>query len=101
MTSADFFFVWTNRKTSPGKVNNLLPIACCIYITVYNHSGLRKDWLTYPDGYASYAVPVRQYRYLQSRLLQCMDHSIPPCGLLMLRVVTPRIRDFHSPASHF
>jgi hypothetical protein len=29
---------------------------------------------------------------LQSRLLQCMDHSKPPCHLLMLRVVTPRIK---------
>src|SRR3954453_9118148 len=63
--------------------------ACCIYITIYNHFGLRNDVLTHPDGYASYAVPVRQYRYLQSRLLQCMDYSKPPCGLLMLRVVTP------------
>src|SRR4051812_42537777 len=32
---------------------------------------------------------IRQYRYLQSRLLQCMDHSIQPYGLLMLRDVTP------------
>src|SRR3954453_17274764 len=63
--------------------------ACCIYITIYNHFGLRNDVLTRPDGYASYAVPVRQYGFLQSRLLQCMDPSIPPCGLLMLRVVTP------------
>jgi len=45
--------------------------------------------LTHPVGYASYAVPVRQYRYLQSCLLQCMDHSKPPCHLLMLRDVTP------------
>src|SRR4051795_7012718 len=68
-------------------------------MTFYNHFGLRNDVLTHPNGYASYAVPVRQYRYLQSRLLQCMDHSTPPCGLLMLRVVTPHIRDFHSLAS--
>src|SRR4051812_25703436 len=65
------------------------------------HFGLRNDVLTHPDGYASYAVSVRQYRYLQSRLLQCMDHSKPPCGLLMLRTLHPRMRDFHSLASHF
>ena len=45
--------------------------------------------LTHPVGYASYAVSVRQYKYLQSGLLQCMDHSKPPCGLLMLRVINP------------
>ena len=45
--------------------------------------------LTHPGGYASYAVPIRQYRYLQSRLLQCMDRSKPPFGLLMFRDVTP------------
>ena len=45
--------------------------------------------LTHPVGYASYAVPVRQYRYLQSGLLQCMDRSKPPCHLLMFRVTNP------------
>ncbi len=45
--------------------------------------------LTHPIGYASYAVSVRQYRYLQSGLLQCMDRSKPPCHLLMLRVTNP------------
>ncbi|RYY45749.1 MAG: hypothetical protein EOO06_15915 [Chitinophagaceae bacterium] len=45
--------------------------------------------LTHPAGHASYTVPVRRYRYLQSRLLQCMDHSKPPCGLLTLRGTTP------------
>ncbi len=45
--------------------------------------------LTHPVGYASYAVPVRQYRYLQSGLLQCMDHSKPPRHLLMFPDVTP------------
>ncbi|MFN9998034.1 MAG: hypothetical protein ACK52X_00230, partial [bacterium] len=38
----------------------------------------------------------RQYRSLQSRLLQCRNLFLPPCDLLMLRIVTPRIRDFHS-----
>jgi hypothetical protein len=52
--------------------------------------------LTYPFGYASYAVSrfdgtssVRQYNLLQSGLLQCMDYSKPPCHLLMFRGVTP------------
>src|SRR5437870_13388983 len=75
-------------------------------MAIYNHFGLRNNVLTHPDSYASYAVPVRQYRYLLSRLLthviviifngirecfafQCMDHSVPLCGLLMLRDVTP------------
>ena len=31
-----------------------------------------------------YAVSVRQYRPLQSRLLQCIPHGKPPCDLLML-----------------
>ena len=32
--------------------------------------GLRDDVLTHPQQLASYAVPVRQYTALQSRLLQ-------------------------------
>jgi hypothetical protein len=67
-------------------------LCCCIYITIYNHFGLCNDVLTHPLSYASYAIPVRQGNLLQSRLLQCMDHSKPPCGLLMLRDVTPRIK---------
>ncbi len=43
--------------------------------------------------HASYPVPVRQYRLLQSRFLQCMDHSKPPCGLLIVQVVTPVYRE--------
>jgi hypothetical protein len=42
-----------------------------------------------PNNYASYAVPVRQYRILQSRFLQCMPHDKPPCGLLTFPGVTP------------
>ena len=53
------------------------------------HIGLCNDVLTHPVGYASYAVRVPQYRYLQSGLLQCMDHSKPPCHLLMFRVINP------------
>ena len=32
----------------------------------------------------------------QSCLLQCMNHFIPPYSLLILPIVTRRIRDFHS-----
>ena len=32
---------------------------------------------------------IRQYRPLQSRLLQCMGRPKPPCGLLTVRAVTP------------
>ena len=46
-----------------------------------------------------YAVPVRQYRPLQSRLLQCTPHGKPPCDLLMLPDVIGRIRD--SPPESF
>ncbi|MBI2966406.1 MAG: hypothetical protein HYY40_01155 [Bacteroidetes bacterium] len=45
------------------------------------------------------AVSVRQYRRLQSRLLQCMDYSIPPCGLLQFGALPPPVRDFH-PLGH-
>ena len=45
--------------------------------------------VTYPDNYASYTVPVRQYRILQSRFLQCILHSKPPCDLLILPDPTP------------
>ena len=42
-------------------------------------------WLLTPNRYASYTVPVRQYRILQSRFLQCIPRGKPPCDLLMLR----------------
>ena len=50
--------------------------------------------LAHPNSYASYTVPVRQYRILQSRFLQCILHSKPPCDLLMLPVVTPAHKGF-------
>ena len=37
-----------------------------------------------PNRYASYTVPVRQYRSLQSRFLHCCRHQQPACDLLML-----------------
>ena len=42
-----------------------------------------------------YSVSIRQFRLLQSRLLQCISHEKPPCDLLMLRALIPCIRDFH------
>ena len=44
--------------------------------------------VAYPDSYASYPVPVRQFRLLPFGLLQCMGHPKPPCHLLMLQGVT-------------
>jgi hypothetical protein len=52
-------------------------------------------WLLTQNKYASYAVPVRQYRILLSRFLHCCRHQQPACDLLILRATNPRIRDFH------
>ena len=45
--------------------------------------------LLIPNLDASYAVPVRQYRILQSGFLQPPDRSGLPCHLLTVRGVTP------------
>jgi hypothetical protein len=37
---------------------------------------------THPFHYASYVLPVRQYRILQARFLQCLGYPKPPCDLL-------------------
>jgi hypothetical protein len=58
-------------------------------ITLLVFVGLYKDVLAYPDNYASYHVPVCQYRILPFDFLQCMGHPKPPCHLLMLQDVTP------------
>jgi hypothetical protein len=57
----------------------------CPFVTV----GFHNDVLAYPDSHASYPVPVRQFRLLPYRLLQCLGRPKPPCGLLMLPGVTP------------
>ena len=44
--------------------------------------------VAYPRFIASYTVPVRQYRILQSRFLQRMGHPKPPCDLLILQGLT-------------
>jgi len=50
--------------------------------------GLCNGVLAYPRFIASYTLPVRQYRILQSRCLQCIPHDKPPCDLLMLQGIT-------------
>ena len=50
--------------------------------------------LPYPSKTASYAVPVRPFRLLQSRLLQTPVHTDSPCGLLTGFGNLP-VRDFH------
>jgi hypothetical protein len=63
---------------------------CRIYCeTILIHFGRYNDVLAYPRFTASYTVPVRQYRILQSRFLHGMGHPKPACDLLMLPGVTP------------
>ena len=63
--------------------------ACGIYPkTIVMFFGLCKGVLAYPRFIASYTVSVRQYRILQSRFLQCILHSKPPCDLLIFRSTT-------------
>ena len=66
-------------------------LALLVFVGLYN------DVLAYPNRHASYPVPVRQFRLLQFGLLQCMGHPKPPCGLLILQVVTPVYRKLLSP----
>jgi len=95
-TSADSLPESLRVRVSPGKTHTLQPIPAGYTLMNLLTFGLWFLALPHPFIMASYPVSVRQYRSLQSRLLQCMNYSIPPCGLLMLRIITPRIRDFHS-----
>ena len=52
-------------------------------------------WLLTLDNYASYVVPVRQYRILPFGFLQCLLHNKPSCHLLTIRIVNPLVRDLH------
>ena len=70
----------------------LITPAASTYLRFLKLSGLCNDVLTHPHRYASYAIPVRQGNLLQSGLLQCMDHSKPPCHLLKLQDVTPAFK---------
>jgi hypothetical protein len=51
--------------------------------------GRYNDVLAYPLLIASYIVPVRQYRILQSGFLHCIPRGKPACHLLMLLGTTP------------
>jgi len=99
MTSADFL-AYRNTESSPRPP---LVIAFPFRLFLLHlhiwpvYFGLCKEVLAYPIKYASYAplwklfseLPVRQYRLLQSRFLQCMSHLKPPCDLLILPDTTP------------
>ena len=76
-------------KTSPGKSFFLHPMPVVSTMKRLLEWGLGNDVLAYPRFIASYTLPVRQYRTLQSRCLQCLPHGRPPCDLLMLQGVTP------------
>jgi len=56
--------------------------------------GLCNDVAAYPVNYASYPVPVRQFRLLPFGLLQCMGRPKPPCHLLILQGVTLAYKGF-------
>lgn len=91
MASADFS-VYRNTESNPR--SPLVRACSCGQCLRHLHInplifGRYKDVVAYPDCYASYAVSVRQYRPLQSRFLQCLPRSRPPCGLLTVRGVTP------------
>ena len=76
---------------------------CGIYLLRFIAHGPHNDpaWrtgqvvLAYPPQEASYAVPVRQYRILQSRFLQTSPHGQRPCDLLTGFTNSP-VSDFHS-----
>jgi len=75
-------------KTSPGKSFFLHPMPGVSTMKSLLELGLCNDVLAYPRFIASYTLPVRQYRTLQSRCLQCIPHGKPPCDLLMHQGVT-------------
>jgi len=62
---------------------NVLCFGCC------------KAVVARPHCIASYTVPVRQYRSLQSHFLQRIPYGKPPCDLLTLPGVTRCVRDLH------
>jgi len=97
MTSADFpQYRCRYCGISPGKSIFLPPIpAASTYLPFFVIFGHCKDVVAYPGNYASYAVPVRQYRILQSGFLHCCRYRQPACHLLTIRELNPPVRDFH------
>lgn len=85
MTSADFSaYRNTEPNLRPPSVRRLSfnSIAVASTRKELTTLGLRIDVHTHPFFRASYALPVRRYRILQSRLLQTIPHGIRPCDLL-------------------
>jgi len=62
---------------------------------VFVFFGLHNGVLAHPLSEASYPIPVRRYRLLQSRFLHCLGYPKPACDLLTLAGVTRCVRDFH------
>ena len=89
MASADFSRIITWSRRSPlvrafSFLRSLRHLPYQIFVFV----GHCNDVLAYPIDIASYTVPVRQYRILQSGFLHCPPHGEPACHLLMVRSVT-------------
>jgi hypothetical protein len=83
-----------HQETSPGKSISLLPIPA----VSTGRSLLATDFVKLCSlihfCQPRYTVSVRQYRSLQSRFLQCLLHSKPPCDLLTGFTNSP-VRDLH------
>jgi len=75
MASADFSPV-ENRPVRPPLVRASSFLQCLRHLLMNDFEilGRYKGVLAYPHSLASYAFPVRQYRILQSRFLQCKGH---------------------------
>jgi len=92
MASADFL-VYRNTEPNPRPPQVIAYSFLRFLQDLHNYHlvflGLCSDVATYPDNYASYPVPVRQYRILPFGFLQCIPRGKPPCHLLMFQGVTP------------
>jgi len=79
-------------EISPGKDIFLHPISTGSTAQVldgFPPFGRQYDVPPHPSCTASYPVPVRWNRVLQSRFLQSIPYGIQPCDLLMLQGTTP------------
>ena len=84
MTSADFLAHRKRiySKISPGKGLFFHPIPATSTKKGLLATSFAKVCLLTLPIWPPYAVPVRRYRILQSRFLQCIPHGKPPCDLL-------------------
>jgi len=88
--SLQFSVYYTNTPGSPlVRASSFLRCLRYLHNAFLVVLGRCKDVLAYPNRYASYTVPVRQYRILQSGFLHCCRHQQAACHLLMLPVVAP------------